>query len=62
MKHEITRLNRLKEVKKILKKHKKIDDEKLVAELCMAWGIMRRTALEYIKTVRVAQDVPIQGS
>ena len=49
------RLKRLKEVKEILKKYKNADEEKLVAELCMAWGIMRRTALEYIKTVKGAE-------
>lgn len=55
MKHEITRLNRLKIVKKNLKKYKNPDIDKLIAQMCMNWGIMRRTALEYIKTVKGAE-------
>ena len=56
MRHELIRLGRLKRVKEILDKDPNADTDKLVAELCMAWGIMRRTALEYIKTVRLVDD------
>lgn len=59
MRHEITRLNRLKEVQKNLKKYKNPNYEKLIAQMCMAWGIMRRTAMEYIKTVNNAGGLGI---
>ena len=54
MSHEKTRIFRMNEIKKIFKKHKKVDKEKLIAELSMQWGASRRTILEYIKTVKNA--------
>ncbi len=55
MSHEETRIKRIKTIQIIFKKHKKIDEEQLIAELSMSWGASRRTILDYIKVVKGIQ-------
>jgi len=49
--HEHIRIERMEIVKKMLKKMPK---DNLIAQCCMQWGTSRRTILEYIKTVELA--------
>lgn len=49
--HEEVRKERLHIVSVKLDK-KNVNEEKLIAELCMQWGASRRTVREYIKIVK----------
>ena len=56
--HEERKRERLWIIKKALndvkKKDRELDEEKLIAECCIKWGASRRTILEYIKIIRLA--------
>ena len=58
--HEDRKKERLWIIKKALndvkKKDRELDEEKLIAECCMKWGTSRRTILEYIKIIRLADE------
>jgi len=53
--HEETRLGRLKIIKASIKKTgKNLNREKLIAVCCLEWGTSRRTVLEYLKMIEMA--------
>ena len=56
--HEERKRERLWIIKKALndvkKENRELDEEKLIAECCVKWGTSRRTILEYIKIIRLA--------
>ena len=51
---EEIRRERINMIIKAMNKNKNQDKEKLIAKCCLEWGTARRTILEYIKMIELA--------